>query len=542
MRSPARIALVALLAAPASAQAVLYQWPATGQIRPGAAGDVDADGYTDLAVGLPDLGLVRVYSGQTGLKIRQLSGAATGDRFGWELISPGDVDGDGRPDLAVAANGNGVGQDPYLRLFSGAGGSVLWHVEVPSVPNAYWSAPAVLADRDGDGLRDLVIGQYGPAGSGPGSVQVFSGATGAPLLRIDGAPGTDELHASAVDTAGDVDGDGVADLLVGDPLFDNMRGRALLYSGSDASLIRTFDAPALAEGFGRDVASVEDVDGDGVREIFIAAPGEPVGTGETGRVRLYSGSDATLLLTIDGEDSPGISGGFGGNLDSVSDLDGDGLRDLFLTAGVYRVGCCGYYPAEARVYSSVSGEILYLGSGDSWGGARTVVTPDLDGDGVEEYLFGGYDYWDQVPIVGLTLVGPAGASYWDWLCTPKDTSTGSTPLIHHRGFPSLSLGQGLTLEAHNLPPGTTGFFAWSRTLEVRPFAGATLCLGGPIHRLPVLSAPNGSMSLQLSPGRLAILGLVPGDAFLAQAWFRDSGFAPPEDMGLTTMVMFPVLP
>jgi len=134
-------------------------------------------------------------------------------------------------------------------------------------------------DVDGDGLADLVAGSplFDPGFglSDAGAAFVFSGATGAQLFRLDGTAAGDILGLS-VDGAGDVDGDGVPDLIAGadqaSPNGLSKAGSALVFSGATGTQIFRFDGPANFDELGFSVAGAGDVDGNGLADLIAGAP------------------------------------------------------------------------------------------------------------------------------------------------------------------------------------------------------------------------------------------------------------------------------
>lgn len=223
--------------------------------------DWNGDGSRDVFVGVDQAnagsGAVEVRSGLDGAFLFALAGSGGG--FGRALCMPGDVDGDGRGDLLVAAPteaGTGV-----LRMFVAAGASVAW-----SIPSAA-EVLVALPDQNGDGRPDLAL--LVPA---TGQLEVRSGATGT-LLRTVVAAG---LLPAAVDAGADVDGDGVVDFVVGDPTL----AAARVVSGTTGIALR--DWPCYPDGAGAHVAWVGDV--AGVTQVAVGSRNG--GTYATGSVLL----------------------------------------------------------------------------------------------------------------------------------------------------------------------------------------------------------------------------------------------------------------
>ncbi|NUQ64570.1 MAG: FG-GAP repeat protein, partial [Pirellulales bacterium] len=182
--------------------------------------DLDGDGVIDLIVGarfedagLPDRGVVRVFSGKTGTVTQSLLGPQAQARFGTSVASIGDVNGDGVADFAVAAPGAGIAS-----MRSGSNGASLWTAPCdvgPSSPGG--SIPALvcaLGDVNGDGIPDVAI-----ARSASGAVDVRRGQNGVLIKTItdpspSGPPGT---FGAALSPAGDLDFDGIVELAIGSP-------------------------------------------------------------------------------------------------------------------------------------------------------------------------------------------------------------------------------------------------------------------------------------------------------------------------------------
>lgn len=312
-------------------------------------GDVNGDGVADLAVGArgvdnsfplpcvtppcnatPDQGRAFVFSGATGALIRKLSPADTNFlAFGFALAGLGDVSGDGVPDIAVGAPtriNNKIGQ---VFAFSGANGSVLWIAnEPPQALASFGSSLTSVADHNGDGKRDLIVGAYfddidpGPTDTLVGRAYLVSDATGAEIRHHDNPLGASGQNFGFSSSAlGDQTGDGVEDYAISDP----GAARVHLFNGATGSLVGSIPTPGSStDNFGMDVATSEDRDGDGNRDLWVGAPA-------AGKVYLVNGS-GIVLLTI-GDPTPGGSPsalGFGFALASTANLGGDAGSDLLI--------------------------------------------------------------------------------------------------------------------------------------------------------------------------------------------------------------------
>ncbi|MGQ0592088.1 MAG: FG-GAP-like repeat-containing protein [Gammaproteobacteria bacterium] len=316
-------------------------------------GDVNGDGVTDLLVGAPqqfvvgniNQGRAFVFGGaERSLLLTVDHPAPQGlALFGSAVAGAGDVNGDGRTDLLVGAPGQRVGgraNQGQAYVLSGADGRLLLILDnpIPQADAAFGAAVAGIGDVNGDGAPDLLVGAPEQDGSfvNEGLAFVFSGADGRLLRTLDEpASPFPALFAFAVAAAGDVNGDGAPDLLVGAPLarVGDGSGRAFVFNGADGSLLRTLDLPIPETGalFAFAVAAAGDVNGDGVPDLLVGAPGKDVSETNQGQALVFSGADASVLLTLD-HPNPDDLAGFGETVAGIADVDGDGAPDFLVGA------------------------------------------------------------------------------------------------------------------------------------------------------------------------------------------------------------------
>ena len=189
---------------------------------------------------------------------------------------------------------------------------------------------ALAGDVNGDGYSDIIVGAplLDPAGvADAGRAYVYYGAVGglssSPNWTVDGAAAGNRLGA-AVGTAGDTDGDGYADVVIGVYGSDSLAGQILLYQGSSGGLglARTIAGEAAADRLGLAVGAAGDVNGDGFGDIIAGAPGfDNLAGANAGRATVYHGS----------------AGGPGGNWGpqgrvarAAGDVNGDGYSDVIV--------------------------------------------------------------------------------------------------------------------------------------------------------------------------------------------------------------------
>ncbi|HKB16072.1 MAG TPA: VCBS repeat-containing protein, partial [Planctomycetota bacterium] len=199
---------------------------------------------------------------------------------------------------------------------SGATGTVLFTFD--GIQNGGWRGMSVAGpgDLDGDGVPDLLVGcaneVAGAPGFGSGVGRVFSGATGVQVLAVsDPTPG-EHLGWSVAGT-GDADGDAVPDLLLGapdsDPAGSVDAGRAVLFSGSSGSVLASFTGSGGGDLLGRSVAGAGDVNADGFADFALGIPGaDPAGVVNSGQARVISLVGIPAGSSLSGAGCPGTGG------------------------------------------------------------------------------------------------------------------------------------------------------------------------------------------------------------------------------------------
>jgi hypothetical protein len=350
-----------------------------------------ADAYDDTAG--PDAGRVQLIDGATGLALLTITGDQAGDLFGYAVSAVPDLDADGKGDFVVGAPGlPGSSAKGYAKVYSGADGSVIWSFEGTDPGGQYGAAVGGTDDLMADDQPGVVIGApaEGDGNSKAGAAYIYSGVDGSQLAWIPGLDDGDKLGSSVGgNEAGSLGGPGslMADdqpgVVIGASAEDNGgAGYVLLLKNSDLSLIARVDGAAAQDGFGTSIASLGDVNEDGIDDIAVGAA--PSGTAP-GYVRILSGADGATLRTITTTDT---GTGFGSQVAWVGDLSEDGIGDLAIS----EPGADGNGTDAGRVtiYSGADGSVVHPVHGPTGSAFGTAVAfaGDVDGDGLTEIAVG----------------------------------------------------------------------------------------------------------------------------------------------------------
>jgi hypothetical protein len=368
------------------AQRTLYSFPAQTTHRATAApvetvGDIDGDGGADFALGQALGGGVELRSGATGRVLIAIPDPGLNALYATALARIADLDGDGLDDLAVGSSHRlQVGSAGFVELRSTLDGALLARFPGPT-DRSFGYAVEALDDLDGDGLEDLVVGdpENFSEPDGPTSVHAVSSADGAILWSVE-RPSAERIGRTLARLA-DLDGDGLDE--VATSVAPLGAAAVLVLSGADGQVLRAIPHPS--NGFGARLERIGDLDGDGFDELAVSSLMEEVGPGRTGVVRIHRSVDGTLVRVLR---PVGPHGAFGAGL-AAGDLDGDGTPDVVVGQSILEAVVFEGNRGAVLAFSGAGGRLLFQRLGDSpmseLGNALAFLG-DADGDGTREVV------------------------------------------------------------------------------------------------------------------------------------------------------------
>lgn len=319
--------------------------------------------------------------------IHEWTGEAKGDQFGWIARRIGDVDRDHVHDFVTSApthsiEGNSSGR---VYVYSGKDGKLLLTLGSGDLSETFGRHVSGAGDINGDGHSDVIVGAPGnsSAGQGAGRAYVYSGKDGAVLLTLDGEKAGDAFGSAVA---------GYADkrsafLIAGAPnAGPKNTGRVYVYSGLTNKPKFIIDADETGAQLGAMFLSVVgDVNKDKTPDIYASDFANSAKGNATGRVYVHSGADGRRLLTLTGE---GANDGFGIGPADAGDVNKDGYDDLIVGAWQHS-GAAGS-GGKVYLYSGKEGSLIRAYTcripGDTFGFDATGIG-DVDGHGVIDFLF-----------------------------------------------------------------------------------------------------------------------------------------------------------
>jgi|GEM_PF-6162495 len=353
-----------------------------------------------------------------------VSGDQNNSSFGFTVSSAGDVNKDGYGDVIVGAYQYDNGQNDEGRAFvyhgSASGLSTVfnWTAESNLEYSHFGYSVAGAGDVNGDGFSDVTIaapGWYDQTGKRlSGKVFVYNGTPNGLELNPSWTGESDQVYSeygSSVSNAGDINGDGYSDIVVGAPGYYNgeyAEGKAYIYNGSESGLNIipnwTFESNLSNALLGSSVSNAGDVNGDGYDDVIIGAPAY---NNSTGRVFLFHGSSMGLSvianLQLDGDQS---KASFGRSVSSAGDVNADGFSDVIVGVPEFNkkgslLEMLGFQTDEGKAlvfHGSPTGIIsapkwaIEIDQSASYYGTSVSYAGDLNADGYSDVIVGATQY------------------------------------------------------------------------------------------------------------------------------------------------------
>ncbi|WP_417466237.1 beta strand repeat-containing protein, partial [Kordiimonas sp.] len=492
------------------------------------AGDINGDGIEDLIIGARGADIngessgsaYVVFGSDSGFNLSldlsdldgtngfTLNGVDTSDQLGISVSAAGDINGDGIEDIVVGANlGDPNGQqsgETYVVFGSDSGFSATLDLSSLDGSNGFtlngvdaydlsgYSVSSA-GDINGDGIDDILIGalRADPNASSSGETYVVFGSDEGfsatlELSSLDGTngfvingTGDNKYTGQSLSAAGDVNGDGIDDILIGGSASNSSEnGSAYVVFGSDSEFAAVLElssldgtngfalnGPSSSDFVGRSVANLGDINGDGIDDIIVGGHGVDTSNSSSGASYVVFGSNTSFaaaidLSTLDGTNGFVINGvdtndGSGRAVAGAGDINGDGFNDILIgamSADPYSLTSAGevYVVYGTDTAFSAAFELADLEDGDQSTGfviagvnagdqlGISLSSADINGDGVDDIIVGAYygdpnglNSGETYVIYGVSVLSPAviGGDISASITEDKTGTTGGTLTI-----------------------------------------------------------------------------------------------------------------
>ncbi|HLP32363.1 MAG TPA: FG-GAP-like repeat-containing protein, partial [Bacteroidia bacterium] len=404
-----------------------------------SAGDVNGDGYADVIIGVPfyangqtDEGVAYVFhggaSGISGSFASIIESNQAGSNMGWDVSCAGDVNGDGYSDIVTSAQeyANGQTDEGAAFVYHGsASGVITTHsafLESNQVDTKMGNSVCAAGDVNGDGYGDVIVGAYyyDNGQSNEGAFFVYHGSSNGIITTASTVVESNQANAymgSSVSIAGDVNGDGYSDVVVGAYLYDNFQsneGAFFVYHGSASGIITS--ASTVVESnqtnaeMGNSVSCAGDVNGDGYSDVIVGAYQYDNGQSKEGAFFVYHGSAIGIITTAAAVVESNQTNAFMGySVSSAGDVNGDGYSDVIVgvfnyTNGQSQEGAFFVYHGNANGISTTASAMSESNQATTFMGYSVSSAGDVNGDGYSDVIVGAYYYTNGQNQEGAAFV------------------------------------------------------------------------------------------------------------------------------------------
>ena len=354
--------------------------------------------------------------------------------FGWSVAGAGDINKDGYADIIVGAYlyDDGEGNEGRAYVYLGGSGGLsnmpVWTAEGNQASAYFANSVASAGDVNNDGYADVIVGAelFSSGQQDEGRAFVFHGDSTGPSVAPDWTAEINQTGASfgsSVACAGDVNGDGYSDVIVGAKLYTNgefEEGAVFVFFGSALGLSTTpdwtFESDSTGANLGGSVAGAGDVNMDGYSDVIVGAEFYSNGESEEGRAFLFLGDSTGLSVTPDWTaEIDQTSAGFGGSVASAGDVDMDGYADVIVGAATYN----GTETNEGQAFVYLGGSTglaaapaWSVGTGQAFGnfGRSVASAGDVNKDGYSDVIVGAELFDNPEPNEGGAFVYLGGAA------------------------------------------------------------------------------------------------------------------------------------
>ncbi len=405
--------------------------------------DINGDGFDDQAIGAAFGGVPTVYifygssTGISDIPGTTLTGVA-GTQFGYAVASAGDLNGDGFGDIVVGANASTGNSGAAYVYYGSAEGIADVDSDSADVSLSIAGTPATsffgysvnsAGDLNGDGIDELVVGAIKVEINGidDGSAYVYYGSTegisNVPSVTLTPTNSNGDANFGvSVNTAGDINGDGYGDLVVGasaqdgivDGLYTKNAGVVYIYHGSSTGINSMASNELIGVRnilLGTSVYPGGDLDGDGYEDLVVGAPAndshDNTSTYPQPMTYIYNGSPTGLESVPDqiiisygtefNNTDDGTDGtNFAGHL-SAGDINGDGFNDIVISAFQEDIGATTnrgsvyiHYGSSSGVSTAADKNLINPNDAGNHFGSGVSLEKDVNGDGFNDLLIGAF--------------------------------------------------------------------------------------------------------------------------------------------------------